>query len=227
MNYEPVLYTPVYNDAEALAKSAEKMKDLGWKRLVIDGRYHGFERVGDSDISTDDTRKVCEEYGFEYKICTPCYEEEKFNFACMSLASSGHKVMALCSADEWYTVTFKAVAQKWIDTMCDEFERPMLFKVAINEIRKGHMYSQNEPFLAKIFYNLDKIENKHVHWATYVKQTGRVLKAYPQEVPSVILHHDNHMRSEERDDLMIAYQDKNITRESPFLRKVSRDKFYL
>jgi hypothetical protein len=224
--YEPVIYTPVYNDAEALRKSAEKMKHLGLKRLVIDGRYHSFEKMRDSDVSTDDIMDVCTEYGFDYVVCAPCLEEQKFNLACQILASQNHKVMILCAADEWYTMTFKGLALKWIEDMCTGAEYPMLFGVAIDEKRPNHMYSQDLPFLPKIFYNLDKIENRHVHWATYVKDSNRLLQMFPYEVPSVILHHDNHLRSEERDEMMIRFQDENIRREKDTSMPIRRDRFY-
>lgn len=219
------IYTPVYNDAEALAKSAEKCKELGYDRYIIDGRFDGFKQIDNSDFSTDGLDRVCEQYGLHLVKCAPCMEQEKFNFACNYLSNRGYDVMILLAADEWITM-IKPVFEKWLNTMCDQCEYPMSFKVHIDELRPNHKYAQSEKFLPKVFYHLDKIENRHNHWATYFKGTDRLLLGYPTPAPTAELHHDNHMRSEERDDLMVEYQDENIQKETPNNFKVSRDRFY-
>jgi len=223
--YEPVIYTPVYNDAEALEKSAEKMKGLGLRRIVIDGRFEGFDKIGNSDVSTDNVKEVCEKYGFEYMICTPCLEQHKFNFACQVLSSRGHKVMILLACDEYLTM-MKPTVRVWLERFCSGCEYPMMLNIQIEELRPGHKYDQKTPFLPKVFYNLDKLENRNNHWATYVKGTYKLLRAYDNIVPTVILHHDNTFRSEERDELMLEYQDRNIEKERGTQAVVSRDRFY-
>jgi hypothetical protein len=223
--FEPVFYTPIYNDAEALSKSAEKMKYTPWKRIVIDGRFHGFEQINGSDLSTDDIKDVCKQYNMEYYAMAPCYEEQKFNFALQILSHDNHKIMALCSSDEWYTLMTEYTVN-WLDHMCNGADYPMMFNVLIDEMHPGHKYSQSERVLPKIFYNLHKLENRHVHWCTYKKGTDEIVNAFPDAVPSVMLHHDNYMRPEERDDLMLTYQDKNIQRELTGLWALKRDRFY-
>jgi hypothetical protein len=224
MNLEPVIYTPVYNDAEALRKSADTMVDVNYKRLVIDGRYHGFDRINDSDVSTDDIVTLCKEKGWDYVTCAPCLEQEKFNLACDILGNRGDMVMILLSADEW--IGKMGIADKWIRRICDGCEYPMMFMVQIIEHVPNHMYSQSEKALAKIFYHPKKIENKNTHWTTYVRGTNKILMAYPTFVPTMTLHHNNHLRSEERDELMIKFQDTNIPRERKLHTIIGRDRFY-
>ena len=224
--YEPVMYTPTYNDAIALAKSAAKCKELGWKRIVIDGRYHGFEKINNSNVSTDDTEEICRQYGFDYMICSPCYEEQKFNFALQVLASQGHKIMALLSSDEWLEVAFKRIAITWLENLCRDCEYPMMFNIVYVENQPDDKYVQNVNRLPKFFYNLNKIENRYTHWSTYIKGTNKMLPSFSVDVPSVILHHDSHMRPEERDDMMLAFQDGNVKREAKSRFPISRDRTY-
>lgn len=219
------IYTPIYNDAEALAKSAEKCKDLGYDRIVIDGRYDGFKQINNSDFSTDDLSTVCDVYGFDLIRCSPCMEQEKFNFACNYLKNRGYDAMILLSSDEWLTM-MKPVFTTWFETLCGGCDYPVSISVQIDELRPNHKYDQKQNFLPKIFYNVGKIENRHNHWATYIKGTDKLLRMFPTSAPTVVLHHDHMLRSEERDDLMLEYQDKNIQFESSNNLKVSRDRFY-
>jgi hypothetical protein len=117
-------------------------------------------------------------------------------------------------------------AQFWLENMCRDVEYPMVFKTMIHEYNRDHRYEQNQPFLPKVFYNLGKIENRHTHWTTYEKGTDRIIKAYNQEVPSLGLHHDNTMRSEERDEIMLNFQAENIEREKKMAKAIDRDRFY-
>jgi len=223
--YFPVVYTPTYNDAEALATSLDMMKDLKMKRLVVDGRYHGFPQINDSDISTDDTQEVCKQYDVDYRIVSPCYEEQKFTFAANTLHIEGHKIMMLCSSDERFTIV-KEYLLPWLKHMCLDAEYPMSFHVLIDEKHPGHKYEQGAKMLPKIFYNLGKIEAKHVHWAIYVKGTNQLLKAYPNPSVGIMLHHDYTWRSKERDGLMTAFQDTNVKREKRLLFKIGRDRAF-
>ncbi len=222
----PIIYTPTYSDVDALRASFEEnlKMTIQLKRFVIDVRYHGFPQINNSDFSTDGTIELCKEYGADYYAMAPCYEQDKFNFACNILTDNEDNTMILLGSDEYLNFTESSLNN--IAVMGQDVVYPLALKTRITEHNKEHKYVQLASHLPKVFINVSKIEAKYVHWAIYNKGTSRLLVMFDKPVPGMRLHHNNTTRPQERDDLMTKYQDSNIVREQKYHKLINRDRYY-
>ena len=96
-----VAIIPFYNDFKALQCILMHLSSIGISSILCDGRFHNFQKIDESDFSTDGSRFLIHSFKDATLInCGPCYVDEKLNALFHEAAKQGYTHSILLGSDE-------------------------------------------------------------------------------------------------------------------------------
>ena len=216
-----VCYIPVYNDREALKRCIEKLKKLGIRILVVDGRYTDFPQIGGFDHSVDGSGIMAVDMGAYVWYCEPGREEDKLNVALQKAKDMDAKVFMYCGADAYFEGDideFMLSLQRYYEQYAVE---PTQISVETVELQPDAKWNNTSTRQPRILLNYWKFEAKFLHWTLFEREGDKLKPVLPvnEIVEGIKLYHDNSIRPKERDDMMTKYQDGNVPRERDMYMK--------
>ena len=144
-----VAIVPFYNDFKALQRLLMHLSSIGMPSILCDGRFHNFQKIDESDLSTDGCRFLI--HGFKNTTLlelSPCYVDEKINKLFHEAARQNYSHAMLLGCDEYPEGDFDII-QKNLQTL-DQTE-PRIFRVPFHE----HKSKLDRPpdYIERIFQN--------------------------------------------------------------------------
>jgi len=204
-----VAIIPFYNEFKALQRLLMHLTSMKMPSILCDGRFHNFQKIKDSDFSTDGSRFLV--HGFKDSTLIkigPCNIDEKFNKLFQESASQGYSHALLLGCDE-YIEGDSNLLQKNLESF--DQTKPMLIRVPFKE----HKAKLDKPpnFIERIFFMPGLIRAGESYKSFYSmtdknNETMIPMQSNPTSVKGITIHHDNTIRTKERNELMVDYQSK-------------------
>lgn len=201
---------PFYNDYKALQRLLLHLSSVRIPSILCDGRFHQFEKINDSNLSTDGSRFLVTSFKNSKLIqCAPCFIEEKLTMLFRQASNDGFSHAILLGCDEYPKANLELLLNslKKINS-----ETPLLIKIPFIEHNKNSkVFSGN---IGRIFYRLVSITAKSKDIFFYSDSQGqqKEVPLFAQVCKGITIHHDNAIRKKERNDLMKEYQEKILTK---------------
>jgi hypothetical protein len=202
-----VAIVPFYNDFKALQRLLMHLNSNKLPAIFCDGRFHNFERIGNSDISTDGSRFLI--HGFKNTSLielSPCYVDEKINKLLHEAARQNYSHTILLGCDEYPEGDFD-LFQKNLQTL--EQTEPRIFRVPFHE----HKSKLDKPvdYIERVFFmpGLFRAKGNHNTFFSAVDQAkGNItpMKSHSSVISGMTIHHDSSIRDKKRNELMKDYQ---------------------
>lgn len=202
-----VAIVPFYNDFKALQRLLMNLNSIKLPAILCDGRFHNFEKINDSDLSTDGSRFLI--HGFKNTTLielSSCYVDEKINKLFHEAARQNYSHGMLLGCDEYPEGDFDII-QKNLQTL-DQTD-PRIFRVPFHE----HKSKLDRPpdYIERIFQMPGLIRAKGTYntffsAADQAKGILTPMKSHSQVISGITIHHDNSIRDKKRNELMKDYQ---------------------
>jgi len=206
-----VAIIPFYNDFKALQRLLLSISSMNIPSIFCDGRFHDFKKINDSDFSTDGSRFLT--LGFKKtKLidCGPCYIEEKINKLFHEASKLGYSHTLLIGCDEYLKGDLKLLQQNLKNF---DQKEPMIIRMPFQEHSTNEKLNRKDLFIERIFFMPGLIRARGSHRLFYsaidqAKGKKQSMQSSPSTISSVTLHHDNTIRTKDRNELMLEYQNK-------------------
>jgi len=204
-----VVIIPFYNEFKALQLLLLSLSSIGLPAILCDGRFTNFQKIKNSDLSTDGSRFLVTAFKNAKLISLgACKVEQKLNRLFKEASKGGYTHVILLGCDENISGNLNLFTKKLIEKTRP---KPQLFLVRFIEYSKGK--TKKRPNIARIFHlpSLIRAQGSHNQFFSIekpVKDNIRPLKANPSIINGLVIHHDNSIRNQERNELMKNYQDK-------------------
>jgi len=198
---------PFYNDFKALQFLLMRLSSMGMPSILCDGRFHNFQKVDESDFSTDGSRFLVQGFKNTKLIdCGPCYVDEKLNVLFHEAAKQGYSHCILLGSDEYIEGDIESLKKELDQISKDE---PVLISVPFDE--KNPKLDKPPSFIERVFYMPGLIRAKGNYQSFYsaadqAKGISAQMKSNPVGINAITIHHDSTIRTKERNELMKNYQ---------------------
>jgi len=202
-----VAIIPFYNDFKALQRLLMNLSSMGMPSILCDGRFHNFQKIDESDFSTDGSRFLVQ--GFKDAIlinCGPCYVDEKINALLDEAEKQGYSHSILLGSDENIEGSIKLLKKELEKISGIE---PLLISLPFEE--KNPKLDKPPKFIERVFFMPGQIRAKGNYQSFYsvVDQANGIsppMKSNPVSINAITIHHDSTIRTKERNELMKNYQ---------------------
>jgi len=202
-----VVIIPFYNDFKALQRLLMHLSSMEIPSILCDGRFHNFQKVDESDFSTDGSRFLVQGFKDTKLIdCGPCYVDEKLNVLFHEAAKQGYSHCILLGSDEDIEGNI-GLLKKELDQISTS--EPLLISIPFDE--KNPKFDKPPSFIERLFYMPGLIRAKGSYQSFYsatdqAKGISDPMKSNPVSISSITIHHDSTIRTKERNELMKNYQ---------------------
>ena len=202
-----VAIVPFYNDFKALQRLLMHLSSMGMPSILCDGRFHNFQKINDSDISTDGSRFLVQGYKNTTLLnCGPCHVDEKLNVLFHEAAKQGYSHCILLGSDEDIEGDIELLKKELDQISKDE---PVLIRIPFEE--KNPKLDKPPSFIERIFYMPGLIRAKGTFQSFYsasdqAKTISTPMKSNPVGINAITIQHDSTIRTKERNELMKNYQ---------------------
>lgn len=201
-----VVIIPFYNEFKPLQRLLLRLSSMKLSSILCDGRFHNFKKINNSDKSTDGSRFLI--HGFKNaKLidCPPCNVEEKFTRLLHEASRDGYSSALLLGCDE-YIVGDIEILTKSLESF--EQKNPTIIKALF--IDHTTDTKKDSQLIDRIFIMPDQIKaNTHNEFyliGNLKNRSGKKIEAHPKPIKGITIHHDNTIRTKERNELMKEYQ---------------------
>jgi len=202
-----VAIVPFYNDFKALQRLLMHLSSIGIPSILCDGRFHNFQKIDDSDISTDGSRFLVQGFKNTTLIdCGPCNVDEKLNALFHEASKQSYSYCILLGSDEDVEGDIELL-KKELENISGE--KPLLIRVPFEE--KNPKLDKPPSFIERIFYMPGQISAKGNYQSFYsssdqAKGISDPMKSLSVGITAITIHHDSTIRTKERNELMKNYQ---------------------
>lgn len=204
-----VTIIPFYNEFKALQRLLMHLSEMNLPAIFCDGRFHNFRKIKNSDFSTDGSRFLI--HGFKNTTMIeygPCNVEDKINKLLHESAKQKYSYAILLGCDEFLEGNLDLLKENLISFSLTD---PTLMKVRFIE----HKQKMDKPqeTINRIFYMPGLVCARNTHNSFFsasdqAKGILREMRPYPICAEGIKIHHDNLIRTKERNELMRDYQGK-------------------
>ena len=180
---------------------------MGIPSILSDGRFHNFQKIDESDFSTDGSRFLVQSFKNITLInCGPCYVDEKLNVLFHEAAKQGYNHAILLGSDEDIEGDIELL-KKELEKFSEK--EPLLISVPFEE--KNPKLDKPPKFIERIFYMPGLIRAKGTYQSFYsaadqAKGISNPMNSNPVSIDAITIHHDSTIRTKERNELMKNYQ---------------------
>lgn len=208
------------NEVDGLANHMIKMNHLDFDaRIYIDGKFPGFKHEGfvSNDGSLDILKKIP-----KVTLLSPgreISEMEKNNMAFKTAADLGIDLLIQVDADEWIDFDRETL----IESFTASFETIGTFQFFTRFTNHYSSPPRIVNFLPRLFFKPEFITCDIIHW-WYFALGRRITSDSTSFVEGAHVHHDDRVRSSERNDLMDKYQEVNMVREQGIINKHNKER---
>lgn len=202
-----VVLVPFYNEFKALQRLLLHLSKMNLSSILCDGRFHNFQKVDESDFSTDGSRFLVQGFKNTNLIdCGPCYVDEKFNMLFHEAAKQGYTHCILLGSDEDIEGDIELLKKELVQISNDE---PLLISVPFDE--KNPKLDKPPSSIERIFFMPGLIRANGNYQSFYsaadqAKGVSDPMKSNLVNINSITIHHDSTIRTKERNELMKNYQ---------------------
>lgn len=206
------------NEVDGLNNHVKKMGDLDFDaRIYHDGRYPGFE--SEKPISTDGSIEAIKKMKNVEIISKGEVSEMDKNNNCFKKATElGLDFIIQIDADEWIDFSredfIESFSEAWKSNNINTFQFLTRFT--------NHFSSPPRIVnkLPRLFFKPQVLSCKYIHWWFYALN-NRITIDPVLTIEGIHIHHDDRIRSVERNELMNKYQDFNIKREKEVEKNIA------
>jgi len=204
-----VAIVPFYNDFKALQRLLLSLSSMKLPSILCDGRFIHFQKIKNSDLSTDGSRFLVTAFKNTKLISLgPCKVDKKLNKLLQEAAKEGYTHALLLGCDENISGNLELFKKRLKEKT---ISKPQIFCVSFKESSKGK--TKNHPYINRIFHLPGEIMARGTHNRFFsieksVKNSIRALRANPSIIEGLTIQHDNSIRNSERNELMKNYQEK-------------------
>jgi len=213
-------FTNFLNEKDGLENHHTKMSKYDFDaRIYVDGKYPGFnyKGVASNDGSLDIIKKIPNSILISPK--TEIAEMDKNNLAFEKAGELGIDLLLQIDADEWVDFDRETLLESFVDN----FESVGTFQFMT---RFTNHYSSPPRIvyqLPRLFFKPEFIRCEKIHWWFYAFG-NRITCDQTSFIEGAHIHHDDRVRSIERNKLMDEYQEENIEREKKIMHYENGEK---
>ena len=197
----------VYNDIDGVKRLHSELSKHGIKSIWGDGRFCDFQKVNDSDLSTDGTREYIQAQNNTVLLdLGDMLEYDKLTSILHHAGSMGYEYALLLSCDEVPKGSFPDL-EEYLRTLPDT-PAVLRLKFDANEWK-----THPDKFVERLFHYPARISCKLTHWCYHIDDHKDVYLSDIKPVEGVSIYHDNTIRPRKRELQMAEYQCKQIKNE--------------
>ena len=198
-----------YNDIDGMKRLYSHLHKCKIKSIWGDGRFKGFTRITNSDISTDGSREFIESKKDAILFTIPlCYEYESKSI--MLQKAGGYDYAVVFDCDEYVTGDFDTLVSN-LDKIVGD--KPEIFRVDVSIIdNKSSVWKDNAS--ERIFYKPHRIRCNNTHWSFFIDKSETPHISPACSVKGITVYHDQSIRDSSRDSMMDSYQHTQIIEEA-------------
>lgn len=189
-----------YNEKQAILKTHPK---VGATVQYFDGRFPSFEKIGDSDLSTDGSNDAIKSFPDTEIYECPGYITDKLTFAFQKAGK--FDAVLLLSCDEWIEGDWEEFCKN-VQKMIESGDQRMIYNVNFKVISGDPRI--NMIAKPRLFVDPASFSVQETHWKYHYKNGPcySAVSSIKSDIEGITIMHDNRVRPEWRDNLMTKYQ---------------------
>jgi len=205
-----VAIAQTYNDFEGVKRLHSKLKEKGIFSIWGDGRYPDFEKINNSDLSSDETRDyLLAQDDIKLMYYPNMLEYDKLTKLLHTAGKMGFKYAILFGCDEYPIGDFKEL----VNNLNKLEDKPAVHRLKFT--KKGKKDRQTHPFnyVERVFRYPGRISVKITHWRYHIDGKTELNVSDKKRIKGITIHHDQTIRPKEREYKMSEYQVKQFGNE--------------
>jgi len=197
----------VYNDIDGVKRLHKELSKHGIKSIWGDGRFCDFQRINDSDLSTDGTREFIQDQNDTVLLdLGDMLEYDKLTLILQHAGYLGYEYALLLSCDEIPKGSFRDL-EGYLRTLPDT---PNVYRLVYDATEWN---THTDKFVERLFHYPGRISCKLTHWCYHIDDSKDVYLSDKKPVKGVSIYHDNSIRPRKRELQMTEYQMHQIKNE--------------
>lgn len=209
MRNDIVAIIQTYNDFQGVKRLHSKLKKYGISSIWGDGRFPDFEKINDSDLSSDGTRDyLLAQNDTKVMYYPKMYEYDKLTKLLHTAGNMAYKYAILFGCDEYPIGDFDEL----IKNLKHE-DKPNVCRLKLTKESEKDNNTHPADYVERVFVYPQRISVKTTHWSYYTDDGSKAIISDKKIIEGIIVHHNQSIRPKEREGLMSEYQVKQFTNE--------------